>query len=215
MRGGVRVSTFQHECSEENAPKFWEWLRTRGGIAVWKSINLGNAGASWSTPATTLKSERKGCGVPETLCPKCFKLCVTGKVPCSTHDYWCEHCGHEFLEAAALTPYPKTNWQMESTPTIYTDPADVGVFTSALYKAFKVGLKRGDGFSFVLTDAANGKVKRLLAACEEKHGDSFYRKGVLDIEGASIGIYYTTGIIPITEWAAKNGSELQKVEVEQ
>lgn len=151
------MSQFKHECSKENAPKFWEWLQKRGGIAVWKSINLGNAGASWSTPALT----------------------EDGK------------------------PYEKPTWQASNTPTIYTDTADVGVFTSALYKAFKVELKRGDGFSFVLTDAANAKVKRLLAECEEKHGDSFYERGVLDIEGASIGIYYTTGIIPISEWIAK------------
>lgn len=160
---------FKHECSEENAPKFWEWLNSRGGIAVWKSINLGNAGASWSTPA----------------------LMEDGK------------------------PYEKPTWQASNTPTVYTDPADVGVFTSALYKAFKVGLKRGDGFSFVLTDAASAKVNRLLTECEEKHGDAFYRKGVLDIDGASIGIYYTTGIEPISEWAKRNGLEVKNAEVEQ
>ncbi len=37
--------------SLENAQKFWDWIKTRGGIAVWRSVNLSNPGASWSTPA--------------------------------------------------------------------------------------------------------------------------------------------------------------------
>lgn len=42
-----------HEVREENAEQFWQWLRERGGIAIWQSINLSNLGASWSTPART------------------------------------------------------------------------------------------------------------------------------------------------------------------
>ena len=34
------------------APKILNWLRTRSGIAVWSSADLGNLGASWTTPAT-------------------------------------------------------------------------------------------------------------------------------------------------------------------
>lgn len=41
----------KHIVTPENAAKFAEWLRTRGGIAVWRSINLSNPGATWSTPA--------------------------------------------------------------------------------------------------------------------------------------------------------------------
>jgi len=44
---------YEHECTTENAPKFLNWLRNRGGVAVWESVNLSNAGASWSTPALT------------------------------------------------------------------------------------------------------------------------------------------------------------------
>jgi hypothetical protein len=43
----------KHECSPENAPKFLDWLANRGGVAVWRSVNLGNPGASWSSPALT------------------------------------------------------------------------------------------------------------------------------------------------------------------
>jgi len=33
-----------------NAPKIAEWLRTRGGIATWKSVDLSDPGFSMTTP---------------------------------------------------------------------------------------------------------------------------------------------------------------------
>lgn len=41
------------ECSPENAPRFWNWLHQRGGIARWESRDLSNPGKSFSTPALT------------------------------------------------------------------------------------------------------------------------------------------------------------------
>jgi hypothetical protein len=38
---------------EENAPKFSEWLKKRGGLAVWRSVDLSDPGASCTTPALT------------------------------------------------------------------------------------------------------------------------------------------------------------------
>jgi hypothetical protein len=40
-----------HYCQIENAPKFLDWMRSRGGLAVWRSIDMSDPGASWSTPA--------------------------------------------------------------------------------------------------------------------------------------------------------------------
>ena len=40
-------------CTLENAPKFSDWIKNRGGVAHWRSINMSNLGASWSTPALT------------------------------------------------------------------------------------------------------------------------------------------------------------------
>jgi hypothetical protein len=40
-----------YTCSASNALKIWRWLTKRGGIAVWRSVNLSNPGASWTTPA--------------------------------------------------------------------------------------------------------------------------------------------------------------------
>ena len=51
MKSKPNVPDFKHVCSEENAPRFKDWIENRGGVAVWKSINLSNIGASWSTPA--------------------------------------------------------------------------------------------------------------------------------------------------------------------
>ena len=35
------------------ASRAWEWIRNRGGLAVWRSINLSNPGAIWYTPVLT------------------------------------------------------------------------------------------------------------------------------------------------------------------
>lgn len=41
----------KHIVTAENASKIWDWLQNRRGLAIWKSINLSNPGASWTTPA--------------------------------------------------------------------------------------------------------------------------------------------------------------------
>lgn len=46
-------SPFLLTCVPDNAERFALWLRGRGGIALWKSENLSNPGASWCTPALT------------------------------------------------------------------------------------------------------------------------------------------------------------------
>jgi hypothetical protein len=40
------------DCAAVNAATFRKWIRERGGIAVWRSIDLGNLGTT-STPART------------------------------------------------------------------------------------------------------------------------------------------------------------------
>jgi len=40
----------KHVVSQENASKFLDWIRTRGGLAIWCSVNMSNPGASWTTP---------------------------------------------------------------------------------------------------------------------------------------------------------------------
>ena len=44
---------FKHLVEEKNAARVVEWCASRGGVAVWRSINMSNLRASWSTPALT------------------------------------------------------------------------------------------------------------------------------------------------------------------
>jgi hypothetical protein len=39
-----------HYCGIENAAKLLDWIRNRGGVAVWRSIDFSSLGRSWSTP---------------------------------------------------------------------------------------------------------------------------------------------------------------------
>lgn len=42
---------FCHTCEVYNASLFWQWVRERGGVALWRSLNLSNPTQTWSTPA--------------------------------------------------------------------------------------------------------------------------------------------------------------------
>lgn len=39
-----------HGIRVENAVKILNWIKTRGGVAVWRSVNLSNPGMSWTCP---------------------------------------------------------------------------------------------------------------------------------------------------------------------
>ena len=39
-----------HEISPSNAPKIWEWLNIRGGLAIWGCCDLSRPGQTWTTP---------------------------------------------------------------------------------------------------------------------------------------------------------------------
>lgn len=54
------MTTYKQTCSPENAPRFREWIASRGGVAVWPSVNMSKPGASWSTPALTAEGEPMG-----------------------------------------------------------------------------------------------------------------------------------------------------------
>lgn len=40
----------KHVVKLQDAAKIWSWIASRGGIAIWQSINLSNPGISWTTP---------------------------------------------------------------------------------------------------------------------------------------------------------------------
>ena len=41
------------EVTTEHAAQYRRWIAGRGGLLVWRSINLSNPGASWTTPYLT------------------------------------------------------------------------------------------------------------------------------------------------------------------
>lgn len=47
-------------CKAEDAAKIFDWLKTRGGIAIWKSVNFSNPTGSWTAPYLDDKGEVKG-----------------------------------------------------------------------------------------------------------------------------------------------------------
>ena len=50
----------RHTIESTQVEKIVGWIKTRGGIAIWRSANLSNPGASWTTPATIRKGDCEG-----------------------------------------------------------------------------------------------------------------------------------------------------------
>lgn len=44
------TTTVKHRVLAENAALIWQWFMERGGIAVWKSVEMSNPGRTWTTP---------------------------------------------------------------------------------------------------------------------------------------------------------------------
>jgi len=44
------TTAIKHPILAENAAQVWKWFQERGGIAVWKSVDMSNPVRSWTTP---------------------------------------------------------------------------------------------------------------------------------------------------------------------
>lgn len=42
--------SFKHTIDVEHAARVADWIKNRGGLFVWSSVNLSNPGAGWTTP---------------------------------------------------------------------------------------------------------------------------------------------------------------------
>ena len=48
----------RHRILAANAEQIWKWFQERGGIAVWKSVDMSNPGRSWTTPLNDADGNR-------------------------------------------------------------------------------------------------------------------------------------------------------------
>lgn len=66
--------------------KVLDWVLNRGGVAIWKSCDLSDPGASWTTPATNAdgtpmkKPLWKACNEPDRIITKLEDLAFTDDV---------------------------------------------------------------------------------------------------------------------------------------
>ena len=44
----------KHVCMPCDAESMLKWIKTRGGLALWRSINLSNPSKTWTTPAKSM-----------------------------------------------------------------------------------------------------------------------------------------------------------------
>ena len=51
--GYYNRETKKYETCPEEAARMLDWIRNRGGLAIWDSCNLSDPGKTWTTPATT------------------------------------------------------------------------------------------------------------------------------------------------------------------
>jgi hypothetical protein len=120
-----------HQCTIDNAPRFLKWIRERGGVAVFRSINLSNPTKSWSTPATIKRGD-------------CEQPLQPGEDGDATIPY-----PKPTWEAAG------------KPERIITSPDDILVCHDKEVKRFRVAVRRaGVGFNLKLTDKSSAKVRR-------------------------------------------------------
>ncbi|HEY5049340.1 MAG TPA: hypothetical protein VII50_00450 [Acidothermaceae bacterium] len=144
----------RHEVTEENAPKFLEWIAKRGGVAIWPSVDLSDPSASMSSPALTTEGE----------------------------------------------PTPKPHWKLALEPSrVITDASLIDVMTWKEVKRFHVGVRRGDGLSFTLTDGATRKLRAAVAKAGE---NATYR---FDYETQEAVIVVPDKVVPLDKWVDEAG----------
>lgn len=102
------------------------------------------------------------------------------------------------------------HWSTGSSPDKHiTAVADVGVFTSALFKEIPVRLRAcRAGLTFKLQDSSQRNLDRCMAACTRKHpGREVYweRGGVKIQDRPAMQVRYVTGVVSLCEWASEKG----------
>lgn len=111
---------------------------------------------------------------------------------------------HQWLTPALTDSEPTTrpNWKCGQAK-IVTTTDEVGIYQESTFREFTVAIRRSEnGLSAKLTDASQAKVERVIAQCKDKHGNAFIKRGVLDVDRPSIGVYYASDPVSLTEFIA-------------
>lgn len=96
-----------------------------------------------------------------------------------------------------ITPVnQRPHWAASLMPKVITDLAEVGVQSVELFKRFHIGVQRGPGLSWEVTDGGSRRIR----AAEDKAGDGSYH--TFDYEAQDVLIWKQTGVTPLSEWQA-------------
>lgn len=148
---------YQLETDVENARKMWDWVKNRGGVAVWLSQDLAEAGRKYLTPVLDERGERM------------------------------------------LRPH----WSTLNVPDdVVQDETKLGICTAKTVRTIRVGIKRGSGLSFTLTEAAS---RRLRVALDVAGEGSFYTFGFTDDDKRVAYIKVPSSKISLAEYAKQEG----------
>ncbi len=149
-----------HTTLPQNAEKLRDWIKNRGGVAVWKNLEIGSSYAqSWSTPATVRLGDCNRSGKPITvkpICPHCrTEIRQENKpegVDFLTH---CTACSKDIAPDDVLLPYPAPNWRCgDESPEVFTEESQIVVEIPDIFKTINVPASRG-GFGRKLVEACN------------------------------------------------------------
>ena len=104
----------------------------------------------------------------------------------------------------------RPHWSTGPQPDQHiTDVADVGVFTSALFKEIPVLLRAcRSGLTFKLKDSSQRNLDRVMASCHNKHPgcEVYWERGGVEIQDRpAMQIRYVTGTMPLHQWAIEKG----------
>ena len=96
-------------------------------------------------------------------------------------------------------PTPPPTWQCKgTTPIVCSNADEVSVITDKEVKRFRVAVKRGYGFSFVLTDASDRKIKNEIDKLGEMASYHF------DYDTQEVVLTVPDSVMTLTEWAKVN-----------
>lgn len=171
----------KHRCAPQNAPKFLDWIRNRGGVAHFSSIDLSDLDKSWSAPFLSKDD-----------CPNCSGTGHIGDAPCGAP-----------LCVGGKVRTNKPHWKSANNPDkVYTNTDDILVTIDKEVKRFHIAVRRGgNGLSLKVTDASTRKIREAVA----KAGEGAYYE--FDYATQEAVILKPDSEISLTEWATQNEAQ--------